>query len=148
MKPLALAALTLLSLSPAPQPGILPIAALTPGTVRTTDLADICSHGTKELRYWSRERDDRILREYGLPAGHHRDWEIDHLIPLDVGGADDDRNLWAEPRQSIVPYDVSAEKKDHIEWAAHDAVCEGRADIVAVQHAFMTDWRTVPALLQ
>jgi hypothetical protein len=31
--------------------------------------------------------------EYGLPPGPHPDYEVDHLIPLWIGGADEDRNL-------------------------------------------------------
>jgi hypothetical protein len=41
------------------------------------------------------------MAEYGLPTGPHNDYEVDHLIPLCLGGADDDKNLWAEPRRSI-----------------------------------------------
>ena len=71
---------------------IAPDPTLTPGAVRTTDVSDICGRGTRELRHWSRERDDRILHEYGLPAGAHPSYEIDHLIPLGIGGADEDLN--------------------------------------------------------
>jgi hypothetical protein len=39
------------------------------------------------LRHWSRARDDRIMAEYGLPTGPHSDYEVDHLIPLGLGGA-------------------------------------------------------------
>jgi hypothetical protein len=50
-------------------------------------VGEICSTGTRELRHWDRERDDRIMAEYGLPAGPHPDFEIDHLVPLGIGGA-------------------------------------------------------------
>ena len=77
---------------------------LTPGAVRTADPGDVCGdRSTRQYRHWSRARDDRILAEYGLPAGPHPDFEIDHLISLDLGGADDDANLWPEPRRSIEP---------------------------------------------
>src|SRR5271168_3872578 len=80
---------------------IVPDPTLTPGAVRTIEVGNICSQGTSGLRHWSRERDDRIMAEYGLPPGPHPDYEIDHLIPLGIGGADDDKNLWPEPRRSI-----------------------------------------------
>ena len=82
---------------------IVPDPTLTPGAVRTTNVGEICSHGTRELRYWSRDRDDRIMAEYGLPPGPHPDFEIDHLVPLGIGGADSDSNLWPEPRRSLEP---------------------------------------------
>jgi hypothetical protein len=39
--------------------------------VRSTDIGEICSSPTRELRHWTRERDDRILSEYGLKPGPH-----------------------------------------------------------------------------
>jgi hypothetical protein len=46
---------------------IAPDPTLTPGAVRTIDVGEISSHGTREPRHWDRERDDRIMAEYGLP---------------------------------------------------------------------------------
>jgi len=83
---------------------VLPDPALTPGAVRTMDAGDVCiDRRTRQYRHWSRPRDDRILAEYGLPPGLHPSYEVDHLIPLDLGGADVDANLWPEPRLAIYP---------------------------------------------
>jgi hypothetical protein len=118
---------------------IVPDPTLTPGAVRTTDVGDICSHGTRELRHWSRERDDRILEEYGLPLGPHPQFEVDHLIPLCLGGADDDRNLWPEPRRSIEPI-WSAERKDELEARMCSLVCSGELDVREAQREISEDW--------
>ena len=40
----------------------------------------------------SHARRDEILTSYGLPSGDHPDFEIDHLIPLCLGGSDDPSN--------------------------------------------------------
>ena len=40
-------------------------------------------------------RRDEILKRYGVPPGTHPDYEIDHLIPLCLGGSDDPPNLYA-----------------------------------------------------
>jgi hypothetical protein len=117
-----LAALALLLADPAMAQAIVPDPTLTPGAVRSTDVGEICSTSTSGLRHWSRERDDRIMAEYGLPPGPHPSMEIDHLIPLCLGGADSDANLWPEPRRSLEP-EWSAEKKDDLEpgfakWSA------------------------------
>lgn len=60
------------------------------------------------------ERDDRIMQEYNLPPGSHFDWEVDHLIPLCRGGADDDRKLWpqigARSRRSGMPSGKTSSK--------------------------------------
>ena len=52
---------------------IVPDPTITPGAVRTTDAGEICAAGTRALRHWSRERDDRIMGEYGLSPGPHPD---------------------------------------------------------------------------
>jgi len=118
---------------------IIPNHMLTPGAVRTTDVTLICSTGTSALRHWSRERDDRIMIEYGLPPGGHPDCEVDHLIPLGIGGADDDANLWPEPRRNIAPY-WNAERKDELEYKLRDLVCSGAVNVVTAQHEIANDW--------
>ena len=46
---------------------VVPDPTLTPGVVRTVDVADICMHGTNQLRHATRERTERIMAEYDLP---------------------------------------------------------------------------------
>jgi hypothetical protein len=113
---------------------IAPDPTLTPGAARTANIGEVCSTSTRELRHWSRERDDRILAEYGLPIGPHPTVEIDHLIPLCLGGTDDDRNLWPEPRRSIEPI-WNAERKDELEARMCSLVCAGQPDPAAAQRA-------------
>jgi hypothetical protein len=101
MKRAAMAMLAALVTSPAFCQVIVPDPTLTPGAVRTTDAFDVCSHGTAQLRHMNRDRSDAIMAKYGLPAGPHEAYEIDHLIPLSIGGSDDDQNLWPQPRRMI-----------------------------------------------
>jgi hypothetical protein len=130
----------LISTSSAYAQAIMPNPTLTPGAIRTTNVTEICSTGTRELRHWSRERDDQIMTEYGLPAGGHPNFEVDHLIPLGIGGADDDdRNLWPEPRRSIEP-EWNAERKDELEWRLRELVCSGALDVQRAQRAISEDW--------
>ena len=118
---------------------IAPDPTITPGAVRTTDVGEICSHGTRELRSWSRDRDDRIMAEYGLPPGSHPDYEVDHLISLGIGGADEDKNLWPEPRRSIEPQ-WNAEAKDRLEWRMRELICAGQLDVREAQRMMAEDW--------
>jgi hypothetical protein len=137
--PLLLAGLALSAAAHVADFAIVPDPTLTPGVVKTTDVVDICSHGTRELCHWSRERDDQIMAEYGLPPGPHPDFEIDYLVLLGMGGADDDRNLWPEPRRSVEPV-WNAEAKDRLEWKLRDMVCAGEIISAEAQAAFMDDW--------
>jgi 5-methylcytosine-specific restriction endonuclease McrA len=103
-------------------------------------MADVCiDRRTRQYRHWSRERADRILQEYGLPPGpYSQSYELGHLIPLDLGGADEDANLWPEPRRSVEP-EWNAERKDRLEWKLADMVCGGQLDLATAQNS--TPWR-------
>ena len=112
--------------------GILPDPTLTPGAVRTSNIGEVCGTSTTTLRHWSRDRDDRILAEYGLPPGPHPQYEIDHSIPLCLGGADSDSNLWPQPRRSIEPI-WNAERKDEIEARMCSLVYAGQPAVQAIE---------------
>jgi hypothetical protein len=114
---------------------------LTSGSVRIDghDVNDTCGHSKAHRGPMTHERRDQILTSYGLPPGDHPDYEIDHLIPLCLGGSDDPSNLWPEPRRSIEPK-WNAEAKDRLERRVCDMVCMGQLDIGAAQEAFAKDW--------
>jgi hypothetical protein len=65
--------------------------------------------------------------------------EIDHLIPLCLGGADTDSNLWPEPRRSLEP-EFNAERKDDLEHRLCQLVCAGELDAREAQRAIAEDW--------
>jgi hypothetical protein len=139
MKILLLPALLVSTAAAAQDVAPIPNHQLTPGSVRTTDIAEICANGTVGLRHWSRERDNQIMLEYGLMPGPHPDFEVDHLIPLGIGGSDDDRNLWPEPRRSLEPI-FNAEAKDRLEWKLRELVCSGSLAVRVAQQAIRDDW--------
>lgn len=84
-------------------------------------------------------RRDEVLTRYGLPPGSHPDYEIDHLVPLCLGGADDASNLWPQPRRRIEPK-WNAEAKDRLERKLCSLVCDGLLDIGDAQEAIIKDW--------
>lgn len=79
------------------------------------------------------------MREYGLSAGAHPDFEIDHLVPPGIGGADDDANLWPEPRR-WVERAWSAEHKDELERKLRELVCGGALDVRQAQSLIVDGW--------
>jgi hypothetical protein len=113
----------------------------TEGSVRidghTRELA--CDRSKNHRGPMAAERRDEVLIRYGLPPGQHPDYEIDHLIPLCLGGSDDFSNLWPQPRGSIEPK-WNAEAKDRLERRMCDMVCDGQVDITTAQEAFAKDW--------
>jgi hypothetical protein len=64
---------------------------------------------------------------------------VDHLIPLSLGGADADANLWPEPRRGIEK-EWPAELKDDLEAKLFAMVCAGELDVVEAQREIADDW--------
>lgn len=81
---------------------------------------------------------DRIkaerARAYGLPGT--TTGELDHLVPLELGGAPADiHNLWVQPGRIPNP-------KDAVENKLNLAVCSGLVPLATAQQAIQTDWPT------
>jgi hypothetical protein len=112
---------------------------LTGGSVRTGDRDAACGHARQNRGPMPAARRDEILRRYGIAPGVHPDYEIDHLIPLCLGGSDDPSNLWPQPRRSIEET-WNAEAKDRLERLMCNMVCDGQIDLATAQEAFATDW--------
>ncbi len=112
---------------------VMPNKHLTPGTVATANAGDVCRpfYGRRHPRMLSSMVKHAVyLRYFGR---YRRGYRIDHLIPRELGGADDVRNLWPQPRdQSFM--------KDRIENRAHGVVCKGHRDLRTVQRAMAKDW--------
>jgi hypothetical protein len=65
------------------------------------------------------------------------DYELDHLIPLELGGAPDDiKNLWPEPYYTA----PNAHDKDRFENYLHNQVCNGNLDLKTAQNEIATNW--------
>lgn len=117
---------------------MLPDRSLTPGTTRPVAVADICAANHDEVvRPVSTSLQQEVFKEYGIrgvPAGNY---EVDHLITPGLGGTDDIRNLWPEPR-----YDTAWNSfvKDDLEDYLHQSVCRGDLDLEVAQRDVATDW--------
>lgn len=70
---------------------------------------------------------------YGMPTNVAG--EYDHLIPLELGGSSDTRNLWVEPGPIPNP-------KDKVENRLHKMVCAGSLSLIQAQEEIASDWTT------
>jgi hypothetical protein len=123
-------------------PFSLPDARCTPGAVdpavTQADLqTTICRSGyTKTVRPPESVTEPEKLADmeaYG-DTGSPEDYEYDHLVSLELGGArNDPRNLWPEPGASPNP-------KDSLENRLHAMVCAGSLTLAAAQLEIATDW--------
>lgn len=83
------------------------------------------------------------LREYGYADTNPRDYEEDHLIPLELGGnPTDSRNLWPEPYETSIA-DGGAHSKDRVESYLHRQVCAGTLTLDEARREIATDWYRV-----
>jgi hypothetical protein len=119
-------------------PPIIPDHAKTPGDVLTTDAAAICVHGyTKTVRDVPQAMKDQIYSSYGITDRKPREYEIDHLVSLELGGSNSARNLWP---QSYLTQPLNAHTKDKLENRMHKLVCDGQLDIRTAQQEIAKDW--------
>jgi hypothetical protein len=118
---------------------------LTPGAIDPTVTQDniqstICVPGyTRTVR-----PPERIARRLKLQimeayrrSGDLKDYELDHFIPLELGGCPDCvTNLWPES------YDPSfgAKQKDRVENHLHRQVCSGDISLKEGQDEIRNDW--------
>ncbi len=83
------------------------------------------------------------IREYGYPDHALADYEEDHLVPLELGGAPrDPANLWPEPRTIALPdgTSVAASAKDGLENHLNDQVCNRSTPLANAQRLIAGDW--------
>jgi len=65
---------------------ILPDSRLTPGDTFEVSGQDVCVPGyTKKVRTVPQAVKQEVYREYGITSHGRDDYEIDHLIPLELG---------------------------------------------------------------
>lgn len=123
--------------------GQLPDPRCTPGSidpaVSQADIrSTICKKGwTRTVRppesQTERFKYDVAYPAYRTPSAERT--ELDHLVPLELGGSNDATNLWPE-------YPPAPNPKDKVEDVLNAAVCDGRVALAAAQKAIAADWLT------
>ncbi|HJQ46500.1 MAG TPA: hypothetical protein VJ870_09265 [Amycolatopsis sp.] len=77
--------------------------------------------------------------DYGYSDTNMSDYEEDHLVPLELGGAPKDPgNLWPEPHYGT----QTSSTKDGVETKLKNAVCAGRITLSSARSAIRNDWTT------
>jgi len=124
--------------------GVLPDPACTPGSsnpnvTQANIQQTICVSGfTQTIRppvSFTNNLKVQQIAQYGYADINLHDYEEDHLISLELGGAPaDPKNLWPEPGGSPNP-------KDHIENLCHKKVCDGEITLATAQHEIATNWQ-------
>lgn len=115
-----------------------PNHSITPGSVRTVDLSELCAMPDDDLDpIVTPEKQRRIFDAYGLDARASRAFQVDYLINPQLGGNDEFENLWPEPYHATV---WNAQAKDALETRLHGMVCSGQMSLEDAQRQIATDW--------
>ena len=118
---------------------LLPDPACTPGAANPQLTMDVlCAPGftTREYRHVTEAQKRRAYLRYGIASHATGEYEVDHLLALEDGGANDDANLWPEPAPGF-------HQKDVVETYVHRQVCAGGLDLAEAQRQIAADWTSL-----
>lgn len=124
----------------------LPDSACTPGAIfpnATTD--QICQSGySSSVRNVPTSEKDQAYAEYGIASHYTGQYEVDHLVSLELGGSNDIANLWPELASPTPGF----HQKDQVENYLHDQVCSGKIALHDAQVEIATNWLQVYQQMQ
>jgi len=129
--------------APAHHAGVrMPDPDLTPGKASYRTLDQICVKGSaKDERNVSESEKKTVYESYGIAkckgyCSGPQGCEIDHLVSIELGGANTEDNLWPQPYDG----DWSTHDKDRLENKLHTLVCNRSVKLKDAQKAIATDW--------
>ncbi len=116
----------------------LPNPKLTPGSIFSgVTAAQVCVRGyARSVRHVPHEEKLEVYRAYGIPHHRPREYEVDHLVPLELGGDNTPTNLWPQPYEG----QWNAYHKDRLEDELHRRVCNGSMPLAEAQREIASDW--------
>jgi hypothetical protein len=115
-----------------------PDTTRTPGATLEVTKADICVPGySKKVRNVPSSVKKSVYESYGIASHEPGEYEVDHLISLELGGSNSQKNLWPE---SFRTQPWNAHVKDALENELHKQVCDGTIDLATAQHDISHDW--------
>ncbi len=116
----------------------LPDLACTPGAIFPDATKDkICVPGySSSVRDVPQDEKDQVYAEYGITSHQPGQYEVDHLVSLELGGSNDIANLWPEPADPRPGF----HEKDKVENYLHDQVCSGAMPLQQAQVQIATNW--------
>lgn len=117
-----------LPLNPDVRPDTLDATICQSGYTRTVRPSTTYTNGVKR----------KLMREAGLDPAQAREYELDHIIPLALGGSPRALdNLMLQPWEG----EDGAKKKDKLEARLQKCVCAGVLDLTEAQDAISANWQ-------
>jgi uncharacterized protein YceK len=121
--------------------GALQDPACTPGAIFPDATKDrICQSGyASSVRNVPTSVKNKAYSSYGILQHTTGQYEVDHLISLELGGSNDISNLWPEAASPVPGF----HQKDKVENYLHDQVCSGAVSLAQAQSEIATNWLDV-----
>src|SRR5215472_9047913 len=121
--------------------GGLPDSACTPGAIFPAATKDkICQPGyAGSVRNVPTSEKDEVYAEYGIASHSPGEYEVDHLVSLELGGSNEIANLWPELASPTPGF----HQKDQVENYLHSQVCSGAISLKQAQIEIATNWLSV-----
>jgi hypothetical protein len=110
----------------------------TPGAIfPNATKAQICTSGySSSVRNVPYSEKQQVYAEYGIFHHSSGQYEVDHLISLELGGSNDISNLWPEAAYPKPGF----HQKDSVENYLHDQMCSGAISLKDAQNEIATNW--------
>ena len=121
--------------------GPFPDTACTPGDIiSTATKSQICQSGyASTVRNVTTSTKNQAYRMYGITSRRPGQYEVDHLVSLELGGSNDISNLWPEAASPTPGF----HEKDKVENYLHNQVCNGAVSLQQAQIEIATNWMNV-----
>lgn len=114
----------------------LPNPKLTPGDTLDVPRKALCEYGySSPAREIPIRLKRQVLERYGI-SETATGYNVDHLIPADLGGSNSVKNLWPQPLSGKWNYQM----KNRLEKRLHKMVCSGQLELEKAQHEIAEDW--------
>ena len=119
----------------------LPDSACTPGAIFPDATKEqICKPGySSQVRNVPESEKNDVYAEYSIVKHSAGQYEVDHLISLELGGSNEIANLWPEPAEPRPGF----HEKDKVENYMHDQVCSGAISLQQAQAEIASDWMKI-----
>jgi hypothetical protein len=126
--------------------GALPDLGCTPGALMAGATKDqVCTPGyASSVRNVPTSVKDQVYAEYGIASRFPGQYEVDHLVSLQLGGSNDIANLWPEAASPTPGF----HEKDQVENYLHDQVCKGMIALPQAQIEIAINWLQVYQRMQ
>jgi hypothetical protein len=125
---IALSAIFVFTTNALAQEALVPNSKRTPGRVAKRD---------KERGGVTLAMEKKVFSRYRLPWSRRAEFKIDHLIPVELGGADTVDNLWPQ-NLSAKPY--SADRKELLTEMLLARIRAGQMTLAQAQEQISRDW--------